>query len=57
MRARDGRDATATYVPGSGPGVWVPTPPAFLVPQAPETPFVQPFVLNAGWQFRPEAAV
>src|SRR5712692_11672374 len=54
-RARDGRDATVIYVPGSGPGVWVPTPPAFLGAQAPETPFVQPFALNAASQFRPEA--
>jgi len=54
-RANDGRDATVTYVPGSGPGVWVPTPPAFLGAQAPETPFVQPFVLNSGSQFRPDA--
>jgi hypothetical protein len=52
-RARDGRDATAIYVPGSGPGVWVPTPPAFLAAQAPETRFVQPFVLNSPSQFRP----
>lgn len=55
VRAQDGRDATAIYVPGSGPGVWVPTPPAFLAAQAPETPFVQPFVLNAASQFRPES--
>jgi hypothetical protein len=54
-RAQDGRDATVMYVPGSGPGVWVPTPPAFLAAQAPETPFVQPFALNAPSQFRPEA--
>ena len=53
-RARDGRDATVIYVPGSGPGVWVPTPPAFLAALAPETPFVQPFVLNDASQFRPE---
>lgn len=53
-RAGDGRDATVIYVPGSGPGVWVPTPPAFLAAQAPETPFVQPFVLNSASQFRPE---
>ncbi|PYQ48217.1 MAG: chemotaxis protein CheB, partial [Acidobacteria bacterium] len=53
-RAQDGRDATVTYVPGSGPGVWVPTPPAFLAAQAPETPLVQPFVLESGSQFRPE---
>jgi hypothetical protein len=54
-RAPDGRDATVNYVPGSGPGVWVPTPPAFLAAQAPETPFVQPFALNAASQFRPDA--
>jgi hypothetical protein len=54
-RAHDGRDATVTYVPGSGPGVGMPTPPAFLAAQAPETAFVQPFALNAGSQFRPEA--
>jgi len=54
-RAQDGRDATVIYVPGSGPGEWVPTPPAFLTAQAPETRFVQPFTLNSPSQFRPEA--
>jgi hypothetical protein len=54
-RAQDGRDATVIYTPSSGPGVWVPTPPAFLAAQAPETPFVQPFVLTSASQFRPEA--
>ena len=53
-RAGDGRDATMNYTPGSGPGVWVPTPPAFLAALAPETPFVQPFALNSASQFRPE---
>ena len=53
-RAEDGRDAAVIYTPGSGPGVWVPTPPAFLAAQAPETPFVQPFALNSAPQFRPE---
>src|SRR5262249_25430665 len=53
-RAGDGRDTTVNYVPGSGPGVWVPTPPAFLAAQAPETPFVQPFVLRSAAQFRPD---
>jgi hypothetical protein len=53
-RAEDGRDATVTYTPGSGPGVWVPTPPAFLAAQAPETPFVQPFALKSASQFRPD---
>jgi PAP2 superfamily len=54
-RAQDGRDATVTYVAGSGPGVWVPTPPAFLDAQAPETPFVEPFSLRSASQFRPDA--
>jgi hypothetical protein len=54
VRAQDGRDATVAYVPGSGPGVWEPTPPAFLGAQAPEIPFVQPFVMRAASQFRPE---
>jgi hypothetical protein len=53
-RAEDGRDATVIYTPGSGPGVWVPTPPAFLSALAPETPFVQPFALNSASQFRPD---
>jgi hypothetical protein len=54
-RANDGRDGTVTYVPGSGPGVWVPTPPAFLAGLSPETPLVQPFTLQSASQFRPDA--
>jgi hypothetical protein len=51
-RANDGRDAVATYTPGSGPGVWMPTPPAFLPAAAPETAVVQPFALTSPSQFR-----
>ena len=54
-RANDGRDGTVTYIPGSGPGVYVPTPPAFLAALSPETPLVQPFALKSASQFRPEA--
>jgi len=54
-RANDGRDGSVIYTPGSGPGVWQPTPPAFLAAQAPETPFVEPFALNRASQFRPDA--
>jgi len=54
-RLNDGRDATVNYVPGSGPGVWTPTPPAFLAAQAPETPYVHPFALKSPSQFRPDA--
>ena len=53
-RANDGRDATVTYIPGSGPGVYVPTPPAFLAALSPETPLVQPFALKSASQFRPD---
>lgn len=54
LRANDGRDAVVTYTPGSGPGVWMPTPPAFLPAAAPETAHVQPFALRSPSQFRAE---
>jgi len=47
FRANDGRDAIVPYVPGSGPGVWIPTPPGFLAAQAPEVAYVRPFTLNS----------
>jgi hypothetical protein len=53
FRANDGRDATVNYVPGSGPGVWQPTPPGFLPASAPETASVRPFALRCPSQFRP----
>jgi hypothetical protein len=54
FRANDGRDAIVAYVPGSGPGVWIPTPPGFLAAQAPEVAYVRPFTLNSPSQFRAE---
>jgi PAP2 superfamily len=54
LRASDGRDAVVPYTPGSGPGVWIPTPPAFLPAAAPEAAYVQPFALNSPSQFRAE---
>lgn len=54
LRASDGRDAVVPYTPGSGPGVWMPTPPAFLPAAAPEAAHVQPFALNSPSQFRAE---
>ena len=54
LRANDGRDAVVLFTPGSGPGVWMPTPPAFLPAAAPETPHVQPFTINSPSQFRAE---
>jgi len=54
LRANDGRDAVVSYSPGSGPGVWAPTPPGFLAAAAPEAAHVQPFALNSPSQFRAE---
>jgi hypothetical protein len=43
------------YVPGSGPGVWIPTPPAFANPQTPFLRFVTPFGYQDPARFRPRA--
>jgi membrane-associated phospholipid phosphatase len=52
-RAHDGSDETVGYTPGSGPGVWIPTPPGFLPALLPNWPLVTCFALNDGSQFRP----
>src|SRR5262249_13172326 len=62
-RSNDHSGATAVYAPGSGPGAWQPTPrpnpnppPAELpgLPAAnPQWPYVTPFALTSGDQFRP----
>lgn len=41
------------YTPGSGPGVWIPTPPAFANPQTPFLRFVTPFGYEDSTRFRP----
>jgi PAP2 superfamily len=43
------------YTPGSGPGVWMPTPPAFANPQTPFLRFVTPFGYDQPERFRPHA--
>jgi membrane-associated phospholipid phosphatase len=53
IRANDGWDATVPLPGGSGPGVWVPTPPAFLPYLLPQWGFVTPFAMNNSSQFRP----
>src|SRR5262245_44314098 len=40
------------YTPGSGPGVWIPTPPAFANPQTPFLQFVTPFGYDDPARFR-----
>jgi hypothetical protein len=42
------------YTPGSGPGVWIPTPPGFLPAAAPFLGQVVPFTMRSASQFRPE---
>ena len=53
MRARDHAADQARYAPGSGMGVWVPTPPGFVAALEPGWGMVTPFVMNVGSQFRP----
>jgi len=43
------------YTPGSGPGSWIPTPPAFANPQTPFLRFVTPFGYDDPARFRPHA--
>jgi hypothetical protein len=54
-RANDGANAVVNYVPGTAPGDWRPTLPAFAPAQTPQWPAVTPFALNSGSQFRPAA--
>lgn len=55
LRSGDGAEAAivAPYTPGSQPGDWNPTPPAFRPALDPGWGTVQPFVLRQGSQFRP----
>jgi hypothetical protein len=42
-----------SYTPGSGPGAWIPTPPAFLPALDPGWGRVTPYLIRSGSQFRP----
>ena len=52
-RSNDGSAAIVPPPGGSGPGVWVPTPPAFLPYLLPQWGFVVPFAMSSSSQFRP----
>jgi hypothetical protein len=52
-RAHDGSNAVVPPPGGSGPGVWIPTPPAFLPYLLPQWGFVVPFGMRNSSQFRP----
>jgi hypothetical protein len=53
LRAGDHSDDEVAYAPGSGPGVWVPTPPSFSPALEPGWGLVTPYLLRSGSQFRP----
>ena len=52
-RANDGSNAIVQPPGGSGPGIWLPTPPAFLPYLLPQWGFVMPFAMITSSQFRP----
>ena len=52
LRATDGWDTVVPYTPGTAPGDWIPTPPAFAPPVGPGWGAVTPFFLERGNQFR-----
>ncbi len=52
-RANDGSGAIVLPPGGSGPGVWVPTPPAFAPYLLPQWGFVALFAMSSSSQFRP----
>jgi hypothetical protein len=52
-RANDHAADAATYTPGHGAGVWVPTPPGLAAALEPGWGKVTPFYLESGSQYRP----
>src|SRR5262249_20474628 len=52
-RSTDGSSAVVPYTPGTARGDWQPPPPAFLPALAPQWPYVTPFAMTSGDQFRP----
>ena len=53
LRENDGASATVAYTPGTAPGDWQPTPPAFAAALLPQWPKVTPFCMKSGTHFRP----
>jgi hypothetical protein len=52
-RNGDGADVRVSHQSAISPGVWVPTPPAFVGALEPAWGKVKPWMLNSGDQFRP----
>ena len=55
LRANDGRNAPIEFTQPPAPGVWRPTPPAFLPMSAPWLGFVTPLLVRSATQFAPPA--
>ncbi len=53
-RTGDGLEANVPYVPGSGPGAWIPTPPAFAAPVTPWLGQMRPFTMRSAGDFLPD---
>jgi hypothetical protein len=53
-RTDDGLEASVTYSPGTGPGVWIPTPPAFLAAATPWQGQMRPFTMSTAAEFLPD---
>jgi hypothetical protein len=52
LRAADNANTVVPYTPGSNPGDWQPTAPAFAPALLPNWPTVTPWTMNSGSQFR-----
>src|SRR6267143_924953 len=52
-RTGDGLEAKVPYTPGSGPGVWQPTPPKFAPALTPWLAQMRPFTMTSASQFLP----
>lgn len=52
-RSTDGFNTTVTYTPGTAPGDWQPTPPAFAPAAAPQIATMTPFAIPSDSAFRP----
>lgn len=52
-RNNDGVSTTVPFIPGNEPGAWRRTLPFFRPPDLPHWPYVTPFALTKGSQFRP----
>src|SRR6185436_745326 len=52
-RSDDGASTTVPYIPSSEAGQWRRTPPFNHAPEFPQWPYVTPFAMTNGAQFRP----